>query len=320
MIGTTLTEIRDHVESLASDDGEYALVCARYGDRPVPAADLRFETRATARAAARATTQYRRALRRYDPQVPHYDIVVCQDLDPAAATTSVEACCEPNLDTRDWSLSSPVVNRPPTASRELVEFCHCVAAAVFETLSRHDYDAVESAIMDAYFAHAEDLSDPDGLCLRLLESMAIELGKRLAPPEQVTLLSAAASRLEYAPEGATESPRRPPESRTVDEALSVLRNVGLFRTGTPVAEPAAIRDRSAVLVVEISGYTLRPHGGRLPMLPIALVLHRCADAWIPTRMDASNDDWRIAFRSITDPDSTAYQSQVFAPEVHYHAH
>ena len=41
MIGTTLTEIRDHIESLASDDGEYYLVCARYGDRPVPASDLR---------------------------------------------------------------------------------------------------------------------------------------------------------------------------------------------------------------------------------------------------------------------------------------
>jgi len=45
------------------------LRCGRAGDRPLPAAGNRFPDRATARAAARATEQYRSALRRYDPQV-----------------------------------------------------------------------------------------------------------------------------------------------------------------------------------------------------------------------------------------------------------
>jgi len=71
MVGTTLTEIHEHIESLTSDDGEYYLVCARYGDRPVP---VRFDTRETVRTAAQATTRYRQALRRYDPQVPYYGL------------------------------------------------------------------------------------------------------------------------------------------------------------------------------------------------------------------------------------------------------
>jgi len=79
MIGTTLTELREYIEDLASDAGEYYLVCSRRGDRPVPAAGLRFESRATARAAARATEQYRAALRRYDPRLPRYDVIVCRE-------------------------------------------------------------------------------------------------------------------------------------------------------------------------------------------------------------------------------------------------
>lgn len=73
-----LTELRTHIETLASETGEYSLRCCRFGDRPVPAAGLRFDTRPVARAAARATEQYRAALRRYDPSLPCYDIVVCQ--------------------------------------------------------------------------------------------------------------------------------------------------------------------------------------------------------------------------------------------------
>ena len=37
MIGTTLVAISDHIEALASETGDFTLVCARYGDRPVPA-------------------------------------------------------------------------------------------------------------------------------------------------------------------------------------------------------------------------------------------------------------------------------------------
>jgi hypothetical protein len=316
VIGTTLAEIRDYIESLACDDGDFRLVCARYGDRPVPAVDLRFETRATARAATEATTQYRRALRRYDPQVPYYDIIACQDVEPADGTEPIETCCGSDRGTREWTLSEPVVNRSPAVDREFVEFCHRVAAAVFETLSKHDFDTVESAIMDAYFAHAEELSDPDGLCVRLLESMAIELADHLDPSEQVTLLSAAASRLGYTPEEATGFSVRSSDGWTVDESLSVLQDVGLFRRATSVSDATAGGERFAELVIEVSGYTLRPHGGRLPLLPLALMVHRCTDGWVPTRMHASDDGWQIAFRPVADSDPVAYSGQIFAPEVY----
>jgi len=314
VIGTTLAEIRDHVESLASDDGEYYLVCARYGDRPVPASDLRFDTRATARAAAQATAQYRQALRRYDPQVPQYDIVACQAVGVRTRCTRIERQRCDSQSAYPAALTEPVVNRSPSVARELVEFCHRVAAAVFETLSERGHGAVESAIMDAYFAHAEELADPDGLCIRLLESMAVELADGLAPSEQVGFLSAAAERLEHGPGDAIGSPTRSSGGRSVDESLSVLRDAGLYRRGTQVTDTEA-DERAAELVVEISGYALRPSDGRLPVLPIALTVHRCDDAWIPIRVDASGDNIRIAFRPVGDSETLDRPDRVFAPEV-----
>ncbi|KKF39105.1 hypothetical protein FK85_31240, partial [Halorubrum saccharovorum] len=223
MIGTTLLEISDHIESLASETGEYSLVCARYGDRPVPAAGLRFESRAVARAAARATEQYRDALRRYDPRLPYYDVIVRQEfLDDHSAT-------EPDADAgdrdkahdvrrfsaaeaTDWSLSDPAVagaegaggrdgrdgsvppsDRDDDRGRDRVEFCHEAAAALFEALSAGGHDDAESAVMDAYFDLAERVSDPDDLCLCLLEAMAETLHRRLTPDEQASVLSAAAA-------------------------------------------------------------------------------------------------------------------------------
>ena len=89
MLNSTLTGIRDRIEALASADGQYYVTCARTGDRPVPAAGHRFPDRATARTAARLTERYRATLRRYDPQTPSYDLIVCQR--PGAATTAGRA-------------------------------------------------------------------------------------------------------------------------------------------------------------------------------------------------------------------------------------
>jgi len=314
VIGTTLGEIRDRIESLASDDGEYYLVCARYGDRPVPASDLRFDTRATARAAARATAQYRQTLRRYDPQVPRYDIVACQAVDVRSRCARIGRSRCDSQSAYPATLTEPVVNRSPPVARELVEFCHRVAAAVFETLSENGYDAVESAIMDAYFAHAEELADPDGLCIRLLESAAIELADRLDPSEQVAFLSAAAERLEHGLGDSTGSPTRSSGARSVDESLSALRDAGLCRRSSRIGDADA-DGRASELVVKVSEYALRPSEGRLPLLPIALTVHRCDDGWIPTRVDASGDSVRIAFRSVGDPETLDRPEQVFAPEV-----
>lgn len=78
MTSETLRDTRALVEELATESGRYYLVCGRTGERPVPAAGLWFEDRASARAAAGATEQYRRLLRRYDPDLPRCDVIVCE--------------------------------------------------------------------------------------------------------------------------------------------------------------------------------------------------------------------------------------------------
>lgn len=96
MAESSLRALRAQIETLASETGSYYLICARCGDRPVPAATLRFERRAVARAAASVTEQYRATLREYDPALPRYEIIVCQAgheeetrlLDVRAATRS----------------------------------------------------------------------------------------------------------------------------------------------------------------------------------------------------------------------------------------
>lgn len=215
MIGATLEEIRTHIEELASETGDYYLVCARYGDRPVPASGLRFESRATARAAARATEQYRTALRRYDPQLPYYDVIVCQY---TGASERTDCVSNSDQNPNDWTLSEPRLDTSAPDRQTLVEFCHRVAATVFETLSEHEYEAVESAIMDAYFDLAETLTDPDDLCLCLLEGMSGELDQRLTPAEQDEVLCEAAARLPP-----IESADQP-----VSAALTLLEQRGLL--------------------------------------------------------------------------------------------
>lgn len=85
MVEAPLLDTREYVEGLAVPDGDFYVVCGRTGSRPVPTAGLRFPDRETAREAARATEHYRAALRRYDPDVPHYDPIVCEATDTTAA-------------------------------------------------------------------------------------------------------------------------------------------------------------------------------------------------------------------------------------------
>lgn len=286
MVGTTLAEIRDHIEALASEIGEYYLICARYGDRPVPAAGLRFESRATARAAARATEQYRAALRRYDPQLPYYNVIVCQDTDPLASNGQ---STNHTRNSDEWTLSEPVLDTPDPnhAHQDLVEFCHRVAAAIFETLSEEGYDAVETAVMDAYFELAETVGDPDELCLCLLESMASELDARLAPANQAEVLTDAAVRLE------------PPADDTapLEATLSVLSRRGLIESYTRSPLSVDLDGGAGAVTVRVSGYALSARDGRLPVLPLTLELCRHHSERLPRSVQATavDDDWQLTF-------------------------
>lgn len=72
----TLRDLRVRLHALATDEGSFAVVCARSGERPVPIDDLSFSDRRAAREGACLATQYRSRLRRYDPRVARHDLVV----------------------------------------------------------------------------------------------------------------------------------------------------------------------------------------------------------------------------------------------------
>lgn len=76
----TLRAIRGRIESLATPSGDYYVVCGRTGYQPVPVDGTWFPDRETAAEAAQTATAYRAVLRKYDPQTPVQDFVVCQQV------------------------------------------------------------------------------------------------------------------------------------------------------------------------------------------------------------------------------------------------
>jgi len=303
MVGSTLVELRERIEALASADGAFYLVCARTGDRPVPSIGMCFETRTTARLAARAVEQYRTALRRYDPQFPHHDVIVCQDERPDAADGDSGTGGE-RPDSADWSLSDPVLDVPIVhpSNRGLVEFCHRVAAAVFETLSDSGHDAVERAVMDAYADLAETVTDPDGLCLCLLESMAAQLDSRLSPDEQADVLADAATRL--APVDAEERP--------LSATLYTLQGCGLLGDYLQSPWSTDLDEGTRSVVVRLTDYALSPRDGRLPVLPLVLGLYRRRPDPPPSSLRVVDiaDGWRV---TLALSDGTEPNGLVSAP-------
>jgi hypothetical protein len=342
MIGTDLNELRAHIERLASETGEYYLVCGRFGDRPVPAAGLRFETRAVARVAARAAEQYRQALRRYDPRLPYYDIIVCQDLHARARSqnkiydeSGEKQEVTENSESREVpesgqergiagsgesrEVSETDVPREPvgplggrerpasalddTPSRtdRRIEFCHRVAAAVFETLAASDRDDIQSAVMDAYVTLAETVSDPDDLCVCLLESMATELDTRLTPGEQAQLLAAVARRIGAitAAEGedTPENRSAPADATALPTVIDRLQTVGLLDGYTLSPTDSSADDSGVSHGVVLSEYALSPQDGRLPTLPFAVEFARLTGGQCPTQISVKGtaDGWHVQF-------------------------
>ena len=293
MLGPMLRDLRAHIESLAVDDGTYTLVCGRHGDQPVPASGLWFPTRLVARQAARATTQYRAALRRYDPTLPRYDIVVCQG--HPSTTEPVSKSTRRGTGSTHTAADSTAPADAEQSDRPLVTFCHRVAAAVFETLAADGYEEAETAVMDAYLDHAERQPTADGLCLRLLESMATVLADRLTPSEQAAVLSAAADRL---PDSTTVDPatdHTPGDDTAVTAVFEALRTrevVGAYRD-SPWLQHRATGTRS--ILVALSGYAFSPYSGLLPTLPVVIELYRSTADWRPVAVDVASipNGWRF---------------------------
>jgi len=249
MVGGTLRELRERIADRHEDGGRYYVACARTGERPVPVAGKRFPDRATAEAAARAAAAYRAELRQYDPRLPCYDLVVSED---------------PGLG------SSATANRAGSAeAATALDFCHDVAAAVFEALSALGERGVERAAMDAYLHSAEAVVDPDDLCLVLLATMATELDDRLDPDRQGEVLRAAADRL-------GTRPADDPVAATLDrfDGLSLVDDYAVTARSVDAAGEATER----AWTVTLDEYAFDLTGGRLPTLPLVVeLLRRCPD-------------------------------------------
>ncbi|WP_435178143.1 DUF7551 domain-containing protein [Halorussus sp. AFM4] len=256
MVGGTLRDLRERIADRHEDDGRFYVSCARTGERPVPVSGKRFPTRDAAVAAAELAAEYRAELRRYDPRLPHYDLVVSESPGADGPVDPV-----------------PVVDREtesPTAS----DFCHDVAAAVFEALSALGETAVERGGMEAYLHSAESVTDPDELCLVLLSTMATEIDARLAPGRQAEVLRAAADRL-----GAAPDPGDPMDATLARfDGLSLVGDYAVAPTDERSAPPEAATADSASAgrswAVAVEGYAFERPDGRVPTLPLAVELYR----------------------------------------------
>ncbi|WP_128478406.1 DUF7551 domain-containing protein [Halorussus pelagicus] len=257
MVGGTLRDLRERIADRHDESGRYYVSCARTGERPVPVAGKRFETRETAARAAELAAEYRAELRCYDPRLPHYDLVVSEDPGPSGPVDPV-----------------PVVEE--TDATRVSDFCHDVAAAVFEALSELDEKAVERAVLEAYLHSAESVTDPDELCLVLLSTAAVELDDRLEPDRQGEVLRVAADRLGARSDSAASGAADP-----VDAALSRLD--GLSLVGDYAVDRNGGRERTSLFedgragrswTVTVEEYAFDSVDGRVPTLPFAVELLR----------------------------------------------
>jgi hypothetical protein len=82
---TALTEIvgrvRDEISTLEASQGPFVVACRESGFRPEPVRDVRFEQYDDAETACRLARRYRAAMRRVDPALEEYDLVVSEATD-----------------------------------------------------------------------------------------------------------------------------------------------------------------------------------------------------------------------------------------------
>lgn len=276
MVGRTLNDIRRRIDDLADETGSYGVFCGRTGEQFVPITGRRFRDRESATEAAVFAAQYRSALREYDPQFPYYDPIVCEgpaharvperDPDSRSSTTSSIPTGDSRRSVDGRNTHHIETDRRPPNDSSLIEYCHDVAATVFEQLSERGHDRVETALMNAYLERVETVADRDRFCVELLRTMAFELDGRLSAAEQARVLDAAAQRLPSTNEDARDD-RDPLEA-----TLSALRSHSVIDSFTvDRRSPDGDTGRQS-WTVTLTGYAFGTDSSRVPTLPIAIDL------------------------------------------------
>lgn len=301
MVGGTLRDLRERIADRHDDDGRFYVSCARTGERPVPVAGKRFTTRETAARAAELATEYRAQLRRYDPRLAHYDLVVSEEPGASGPVDPVSVADE----TGDTGSVS--------------DFCHDVAAAVFEALSELGEEGVERAVLEAYLHSAESVTDPDELCLVLLSTAASELDARLAPDRQGEVLRVAADLLDGNDE--REPPRdADPVAATLSrfDGLSLVGDYAVVRNdaaeGSAAFDDSDAEETGGSWTVTVEEYAFDAVDGRVPTLPFAVeLLGRLPDERIAVSdlRAAGESGWRFVVSADT---ASARAVSLAAPE------
>lgn len=199
-------------------------------------------------------------------------------------------------------LFRPAPDSDEPERRTLIEFCHRIAGAVFETLAEEGYDDVESAAMDVYFELAEAIDDPDQLCLCLLESVAAELDEHLRPTSQSEILAGAATRLQPVDE----------MRDAIVGTLSTLDVHGMIESYARSPWSVAPDGGTRSAVVRVDGYVLSSYDGRLPVLPITVELARHRPTHPPRSVEVATVDDGLRF-TFSMADTTDRGGLVRAP-------
>jgi hypothetical protein len=74
----TVREARETIAALAVENGEFIVAGKDTGVSPEPVSSVAFETYETAERARDAAVRYRAGMRDVDPDLPNYDLVVCE--------------------------------------------------------------------------------------------------------------------------------------------------------------------------------------------------------------------------------------------------
>ncbi|WP_396613239.1 hypothetical protein ACH9L7_07560 [Haloferax sp. S1W] len=276
MVGGTLRDIRSEMQSLSRPDGDYMVVCGRLGTEPAVVSGLRFPDREAASEAVELATNYRAALRRYDPAVPYYDPLVHE--------------------VSKGPVSS-LVTTPADERTRYISFCHDIAGSVFEALSETGLRSVETAAMETYLTLAEVVSDRDDFCLTMLWSIMSEMDVRLSAPEQTTVVETAADALAAGP-----------MSNPVEKTLCNLESAAFIEGYT--LRPLA-RTETQTWELTFGNYALAERTGRLPTLPIAVDLLRRAPDQSIRFLDGealSDSRWRLRLQATAGGDASGLVS------------
>lgn len=284
-----LSDLRTRLEALATDTGRFSVSCARTGERPVPVAGRRFPDRATARTAAQVATAYRATLRRYDPQTPHYDLIV-REAPAAVGDASEQGVCRSERHAQAPALAPPSSpNQEPAPQCVCPAYCTRLLDAVCAAGTARGHDAVPASRMDAAVDQARAAATP----VRHLATTAAQFDASVSPGDHPDLLAAAAARL--ASSRTDDTP--------LDATLAALDAHGLTASTARSPWSVDLDDGERIVVVRLSGYALAPQAGRLPTLPITLELARHTTGRLSESITAAPDEdgWRLTIHRSDPP-------------------